>query len=283
MPELPEVESVRRVLQKQLPGQTVRATEVYLPKIIAGKGANRKHLPVDVTAFQEFCRNKQISKISRRAKNLLLTFTDESLLLIHFKMSGQLLWVNTKEAVSGEKYVHVLWELDKGYLLYKDLRQFGYVLPYPSSAALREHFADLGMEPFGVEYEYATFAARLKKKQGVLKKVFLDQSVVVGLGNIYADEVCHYARVKPTRKAATLKKKELEDLYRGIREILSTSISVGGTTKYTHTLPDGEQGRYKDFLQVYGRGGEKCFRDGNPLTKAQVAGRTTVWCEKCQK
>ena len=282
MPELPEVESVRRALEASILNQTIEDCEVRLPKIVAGKGAMRKDLPVDVEAFCKFCTGRTIQAVSRRAKNIMLEL-DEGLLLVHFKMSGQLLWLKDKKEVAAEKYIHIVWRLTDGYLVYKDLRQFGYVLPYSDKSALKEHFADLGVEPLGPDYELEPFKTQMKKKKAILKKIFLDQTVVVGLGNIYADEVCHYARVKPTRKANTLTDQELEELYYGARSILAQSIEVGGTTKYTHTLPDGQQGRYTEQLQVYGRGGEKCFRDGAILTRETVAGRTTVWCETCQK
>ena len=282
MPELPEVESVRRALEDYILDQEILECSVILPKIIAGKGAYRKDLSVDIQTFQEFCVGQTIRVVSRRAKNIMLEL-DTGLLLVHFKMTGQLLWVENKKQAAKEKYVHIVWRLSNGYLLYKDLRQFGYVLPYRDKSELAEHFAPLGVEPLGPDYELDTFKTSLRKKKAVLKKVFLDQTVVVGLGNIYADEVCHYAHVKPTRRANTLTDQEVEDLYYGSRTILAQSIEVGGTTKYTHTLPDGAQGRYTEHLQVYGRGGKKCFRDGTILTRDQVAGRTTVWCETCQK
>jgi formamidopyrimidine-DNA glycosylase len=281
MPELPEVESVVRILKTSIIGSTIKETTVQRSKMVSGSGNSRNHLPDQSQNFTKFCNNRTIVNINRRAKNILIEF-ETGLLLVHFKMTGQLIFTNDKPDLKTEKHIHILWKLNNGWLYYKDIRQFGYVLAYNYIDELIQHFAPLGYEPFEKEFTLTNFATKLITKKSPLKKVFLDQTVVVGLGNIYSDEVCHYAKVLPMRLCNNLTNKETELLYQGIREILTLAIESGGTTKYTHTLPDGSQGKYVNFLQVYGRAGEQCYRCNHILQSTKIAGRTTVYCPNCQ-
>ncbi len=283
MPELPEVESVRRLLNKYIQDKIIISTKVHMPKIIAGKGAYRRDLPDTSQEFVTFCKERTITTVDRRAKNLIIRFDNKTCLLVHFKMSGQLLYYNSKEEFTGQKHIHIIWELDKGFLVYKDVRQFGYVLPISDPDFLKDHFAGLGQEPLDAEFEYETFAKIVKSKTKSLKKIFLDQDAVVGLGNIYADEVCFRCQVQPMRSGKSLDEIELQSLFEEIPIILNESIAKGGTTKYTHTLPDGEIGQFSQTLQVYGRGGEPCMCCRTTLESTKHAGRTTVYCSSCQK
>lgn len=282
MPELPEVESVRRALETCILNRRIISTTVRTPKIIASKGNYRLDLPDKTDDFKKFCNQKTIQKVSRRAKNIFIEL-DSGYILTHFKMTGQLLFLKEKPNLTQEKHIHILWELDQGWLAYKDIRKFGYVLMIESREELESHFTNYGMEPLSPSFDFEVFREKMKKSSSTIKKIFLDQKIVVGLGNIYADEVCFMSGVRPMRKGSSLTKQELKKLYENIQIVLRRSIETGGTTKYTHTLPDGSQGRFVEQLQVYGRAGEKCFVCSTPLIKEVVAGRTTVYCKMCQK
>lgn len=283
MPELPEVESVRKVLEQFVLNKKILGTIVNKPKIIAGKGNSRASLPDKSSAFVAFCQERTITAIKRRAKNIIIYLDNGTCLLTHFKMSGQLLYYQNKTDFVEQKHIHIIWQLDDGYLVYKDIRQFGYVIMVDSLHKLKADFAHYGMEPLGANFDFETFKNQLKSQSRSLKKIFLDQDIVVGLGNIYADEVSFRTRVRPTRRGKSLRNYEIQNLFEEIPKILQESINHGGTTKYTHTLPDGKQGVFTQKLQVYGRGGQPCLRCPGTLKSIKHAGRTTVYCPGCQK
>jgi len=311
MPELPEVESLKRSLEPYILNKEISKIQIRLPKIISGKGNKRQVSDQKVDLFQKQVVGKKITKLYRRAKNLIFFLEDESLLLIHLKMTGQLVYKpnkqNSKNLITGghpiqlsektlpHKHTHLIFkltdtqpthnQLTTGYLYYNDVRQFGYILHYPSLSTLESegHFSCLGLEPMDANFTLYSFDKKLKTKKGVLKKVLLNQSVVVGLGNIYADEVCFSAGVRPDRKLEDLTKKEVKSLYYAIKKIIPRAVHLGGSSVANYLLADGSRGNYAREHMVYGRYDQPCKVCGNTLKKISLAGRTTVYCQKCQQ
>jgi len=297
MPELPEVESLRRSLLPYILDQKITKVEVLLPKLVSSKGTARQESSEKTQEFISGLENSQIKKLTRRAKNMIFELDTGGILLVHLKMTGQLVFKDKNHLITGghpiqdsettlpNKHSYVIFHLENGTLYYNDVRKFGYLLYFSSKIKLddEEHFGDLGMEPLEESFNEEEFKKRLKTKSGNLKKLFLDQKVVVGLGNIYADEVCFTAGVLPTRNVKSLNDKEIKKLFRAIKIILVKAVDLGGSSIANYLLGDGSRGNYAHHHKVYGRGGKPCLVCGNTLSVTQLAGRTTVFCTVCQK
>ncbi len=304
MPELPEVEALRLSLQPHILRQTIKQVEVRLPKLVSAKGTARQASSAKKDEFENKLSDRQILNLRRRSKNLIFEFDNGSRLLVHLKMSGQLVFqpkessqnqlepivwgghpIELSEKELPNKHTHIIFWLSNGTLYYNDVRQFGYLLYYPSQKSLDQsgHFDKLGLEPLDKEFTLENFKTALLKKKGNLKKVFFDQEVVVGLGNIYADEVCFWAKVRPSRSVSSLKPKEVEALHEAIITILPLAVKAGGSSVANYLLADGTKGNYAKQHFVYNRGGLECKICAATLSKTKVAGRTTVYCPNCQK
>ncbi|MEK7505893.1 MAG: bifunctional DNA-formamidopyrimidine glycosylase/DNA-(apurinic or apyrimidinic site) lyase [Patescibacteria group bacterium] len=308
MPELPEVESLRRGLVKVLVGKTIKKVKVLAPKQVSGKGNKRFATSAKTRAFEKGLVGEKILGIDRRAKNLIFHFSHGKVMLVHLKMTGQLVYEDnrqqstdnkqkvTKKVIGGHpmelsesvlphKHTRVIFELSKGALYYNDTRMFGYLLYYGSAEAFAEenHFEDIGLEPHDKNFTYDYFAENLKRQGGTLKKALMDQGVVTGLGNIYADEVVFEARVKPTRKPKSLKPQELKNLYKAINRIIPAAIKQGGSSVADYFLADGSRGNYARYHKVYGKSGEGCPNCRRLFTTIKLNGRTTVYCPACQQ
>lgn len=299
MPELPEVEALRLGLEKKIIGSKIIDCKILKPKIISGKSTNRKPSKKLLDNFLLGIKNKKIAKIERVAKNLIVEFSDKSVLVVHLKMTGQLVFVGKKkEKVLGghpitdsyinslpNKHTCVIFKLDNGELFYNDVRMFGYVLFYKNIMEAREsgHFSKIGLEPFGSDFTLVYFKKELKKKNKNIKSVLLDQSIVNGAGNIYSDEICFASKVLPSRICKTLTDPEISSLYKNTKKILDLAIKHGGSSISNYLLADGSRGNYARLHKVYGRASEKCLVCKNILQKEKIAGRTTVFCTHCQK
>lgn len=299
MPELPEVEALRLGLEKKILGSKILDCKILKPKIVSGNSTKRKASLKNSNNFIKSVQNKKIRSLKRLAKNLIVEFTDDSVLVVHLKMTGQLVFVNhKKEYVLGghpitESYINslpnkhtcLIFKLDNGELFYNDVRMFGYVLYYKNIKEAKElgHFKNIGLEPFDKNFTLNYLKKEIKKKNRNLKSVLLDQSIVNGCGNIYSDEVCFAAKVLPTRNCKKLKDFEIALLYKNIKRILALAIKHGGSSISNYLLADGSRGNYARLHKVYGRDGEKCFICKSILKKEIVAGRGTVFCPHCQK
>ncbi|MFH0890799.1 MAG: bifunctional DNA-formamidopyrimidine glycosylase/DNA-(apurinic or apyrimidinic site) lyase [Candidatus Liptonbacteria bacterium] len=297
MPELPEVENLRRGLVAKIKGQTIKRVKVLAPKLVSGKGNIRKASPQKTGVFVRGLRGEKIQEIERRAKNLIFHFYSGKIVLIHLKMSGQLVYrERNKNLVEGghpiqlsemqlpNKHTRVIFELSKGVLYYNDTRMFGYLLYYPTIGTLirENHFHRLGLEPFDPHFNLKYLAEELKKKSGRIKTVLMGQEIVTGLGNIYCDEVCFAANIRPTRRASSLKPNEIKKLHLAIQHILKRAIEMGGSSVVNYRLADGSRGNYAREHRVYGKSGKPCVICGENLKKIMVNGRSTVYCAKCQ-
>ncbi len=300
MPELPEVESLRRSLIPLIVGQKIVSVKVFKPKLVSNKGTVRFESEEKVQEFETQLVGEHIKSLERRAKNLILTTFSGKIVLIHLKMTGQLVYKGNAEnsevvlgghpiAISSvevpNKHSHIIFELEQGTLYFNDTRMFGYLLYFKDAENLEaeNHFENLGVEPFSESFSLEYFKNKMKGRKGNLKALFLSQEVVVGLGNIYCDEVCFDSKVLPTRNADSLTKKEVEQLYYSILKIISLAVEAGGSSVANYLLGDGTKGNYAKQHKVYNRGNKECLVCGNILSSQKLAGRTTVYCKFCQR
>lgn len=309
MPELPEVENLRLGLVKNILDQKILSVDVSKPKLISGKGTRRTISTSKKAEFIKGITAERIISIERRAKNLLFRLSHGKLLLVHLKMSGQFVYLPSHKASArrgkargGEKVIgghpielsettlpnkhsHVIFTLQNGMLYYNDTRMFGYLLYYPNAQAFEKenHFALYGVEPLSKEFTSTYLFDSLKKKTGKIKAVLMDQKIVTGLGNIYADESLFESKIRPDRKASSISKLEAKKLHKAIVRIIKRAVQLGGSSMATYRLLDNTRGNYGREHKVYGKDGEKCSTCGTPLKKIIVGGRTTIFCPTCQK
>lgn len=304
MPELPEVESLRAGLEKVLKSRTIKSVEIKNGKLVSGSGTKRVAIKKKTFEFVDNLKDKKIVSVKRRAKNIFIELDTKEIILIHLKMTGQLVYeYENKGKVKNEivtgghpieesykqslphKHTHIIFTLDSGTLYYNDVRKFGYLLYYKNldAAVEAKHFSKIGLEPFDPANTLEYFRDEIKKKNKALKTVLLEQSVVVGCGNIYADEVCFASKVLPSRNCKTLTDAEAKLIHKNIIKILQRAIDLGGSSISDYLLADGSRGNYAREHKVYGRAGEKCAVCKNVLEKFTIASRTTVSCPTCQK
>ena len=278
MPELPEVEYVARQLRQTLIGRVISAVQVNWPRIIAHP---------DAETFSAELPGARVLGIDRRAKYLLISLSGEQSLLIHRRMTGNLLlfpaaadaatWAETPDP-----YCRAVFLLDDGQrLVFTDPRKFGRIALYPTSE-LPAALDGLGLEPLSDAFTPEALAALLAGRARQMKPLLLDQTVIAGIGNIYADESLFRAGIHPLRRAETLTPEEITRLHAAIRAVLELGIEHGGTTFGRHQDIFGEAGRNRDHLAVYQRTGEPCLRCGTPLVRMVVAQRSAHFCPTCQ-
>lgn len=283
MPELPEVETIKKTLQKAVLGKTVKEIEVKKTKIFQGN-------------TQEVI-GKRIEGIERRGKMIIIWLSGNKALLIHLKLTGQLVWVPTAgETVSflhpipfaGNKLpgktTHVIFKINGGKLFYNDLRQFGWIKVIEQTEAEREK-EKLGIEPFEKEFTGEYLQKVFSRTAKPIKLVLMDQEKIAGIGNIYANEALFEAGILPTRPAKSLEKKEIEKLREAILQVLADGIKYGGSsaTDEAYIKPTGEPGEYQFHFRVYQREGKECKRCGGLIRRINLGGRGTFFCPKCQQ
>ncbi|MEH7082932.1 DNA-formamidopyrimidine glycosylase [Neobacillus drentensis] len=274
MPELPEVETVRKTLKKLVVNKTIKDITVYWPKIIK--------TPLEVEQFVDALIGETIIDVGRRGKFLII-YTGNFALVSHLRMEGKYGLYPKDEPY--DKHTHVLFHFTDGTeLRYRDVRKFGTMHLYKKGDEfLTEPLIGLGPEPFSEEFTVQYLAERLKKTNRKIKTALLDQKVFVGLGNIYVDEALFRAGIHPERIANTLDANELNLLHREIVATLSEAVKKGGSTIRSYVNSQGEIGMFQLELYAYGRKGEECKRCGTPLEKTTVGGRGTHYCPQCQK
>ena len=277
MPELPEVESVRRGLNELVVGETVEKVEVRWPRIIGSPSHNQ---------FSRQLIGQTIEKVDRRGKFLLFYFTDD-VMISHLRMEGKYALVEPEE--NGQlplrgKHTHVIFYFESGKkLLYNDVRKFGRMHLVPKGEEFKHtSLMKLGPEPIAKDFILEDMQEFLTRRTKAIKGVLLDQQIVVGIGNIYADEILHRAQIHPITPANTLTEDEEIRLHERIIQVMDEAVQSGGTTIRSYANAFGEVGNFQDKLQVYGRDGEICFTCGTEIQKTKVAGRGTHYCPVCQ-
>lgn len=290
MPELPEVETVRAGLAQMLVGQRIKSVNSDWPK----------SFPNDPKVVRDKVVESTILAIERRGKALIIPLSGGYSLLIHLKMTGQLVYrPNNSDAGFGgghptdslihnlpDKSTRVIFELTKGTLFFNDQRKFGYVKLekskdlHKTNAFLRK----LGPEPLTDEYTFEMFKTALQKRQNTtIKAAILDQTVLAGVGNIYADEGLFAARIHPSTRVGDISTTKLKRLYNAIREVMTLSIKLGGSSDRNYVDAKGNKGSYLKFAKVFRREKQPCISCKTEIKKIRVAGRGTHICPHCQK
>ena len=280
MPELPEVETIVTDLRPHLVGRTIVRSELAFPTIV-------RH--PEPEQFVDGVVGQRIEAVERRGKYILIRFADDLLLVVHLGMTGQLRLVSPDKPL--EKHTHAVFLLYEAgsrgtplELRYRDPRRFGRLLLGTEQALVAsKKMPRLGPEPIDPDFAADELYRRLRKRRAPLKAVLLDQSAVAGVGNIYADESLHRARLRPDRIAGTVSKKAARRLHDSLRESLQLAIANRGSSVDTYRDAWGDVGGQQEKLLVYGRAGEPCFGCGRPLSSIRIAGRTTVFCRHCQR
>ncbi|MFA6551588.1 MAG: bifunctional DNA-formamidopyrimidine glycosylase/DNA-(apurinic or apyrimidinic site) lyase [Patescibacteria group bacterium] len=286
MPELPEVETIRRDLEAKIKNKEIVGIAVKKPSVV--RGAYKKLIAA--------MDGQAITAINRRGKLLIAVLRDDRFLLIHLKMTGQLIYEYKQEIIAGGhsfaktdldlpgKHTHVIISFrDGSHLYFNDLRQFGY-MKIVDKKGLEEELAKFGIEPLTADFTLANFKKIFARRKTSVKALLLNQKLIAGIGNIYADEICFYAGIRPSRTAPTLNNAEIKKLYQGCKIILQKAIKARGTTFNTFRDADGNKGGFIKFLKVYGRKGERCKRcRAGVIIKIKQGGRGTHYCPECQK
>jgi formamidopyrimidine-DNA glycosylase len=284
MPELPEVETVRRRLAPVLEGRRFERVEIADPRVTR---------PLDPLEVARELEGERVQTVDRRGKYLVVRFESGRALLIHLRMTGSLRHAPGGELGVGEggvvnlgddPYRRAVVTLDDGSdVAYRDVRRFGtWLLLEPSDVDM---YIDerVGREPLDDAYRAKHLAERLEHRRAPIKAALLDQRTVAGVGNIYADEALWRAKVHPLTPANELTADEVKAVYRAVRESLRAGVRRQGSTLRDYQLPDGSSGRAQERFKVYGREGRPCERCGTPIDKIRAAGRGTWYCPNCQR
>ncbi|MET1009727.1 MAG: bifunctional DNA-formamidopyrimidine glycosylase/DNA-(apurinic or apyrimidinic site) lyase [Gaiellaceae bacterium] len=274
MPELPEVETIRSRLAPALAGRRFERVEI---------SDSRLTRPVPPDAVADALEGERVADVRRRGKYLVVVFESGRHLLVHLRMTGNVLHL-APEGRKDDPHVRAVVRLDDGSdVLYRDVRRFGtWDLLEPGE--LDAYFAArrLGVEPLGRSFTAATLARALAGRKAPVKAALLDQRAAAGIGNIYADEALWYARIHPLAPAGKLSEEQVAALREGVRKALHLGIRRQGATLRDFRGADGSRGSMQDEFRVYGREGEPCERCGTPIVKTRVAGRGTWFCPVCQ-
>ena len=285
MPELPEVQTIVSELNEKIGRKKISAVEVFKFKSV--RPMNKKFISGIV--------GKKIIGVTRRAKIIIIELSGGRYLLIHLKMTGQLVyWPKRGKATSGghpidfvgqlpNNFTRVEFDLSAGSkLFFNDIRRFGWIKLVNEKERAAE-LSKYGLEPLEKDFTLKNFQAVIAKyPKRKIKQILMDQSLIAGVGNIYADEACFAAKILPTRAAGALTGAEMKSLWQNIPKLLKFSISKKGTSADTYRTSSGEQGTMLKYLKVYGRGGQKCRRCGGLVKKIKMNGRGTHFCPDCQ-
>ena len=310
MPELPEVETIRRGLAAHLVGHKIIAVDVRAPKLFIGT--------------PEAIIGQKVLEIERRAK-ILIWKLDHYFLLTHLKMTGQLIFVPKKQTANSfqlsanrqqptitarlradsrklkaqswvigghpdksydldlpHKHTHIIITFDNGMLYYNDLRKFGWIKIVASLEGLKKEVGHFGPEYTWPEFSFDYFQTELARRRTTLKQTLLDQTVVAGIGNIYADESLFCARINPLKKSDELNETETKKLFDCIPKVFNLALKHGGTSSRDYRQADGSLGTYLKVANVYRREGQPCHVCGQPIERIKIAGRSCHYCQKCQ-
>jgi len=279
MPELPEVETIRRDLHRKVKDKEIKFVTVNTPKIV-------KEPPIS-----EFCtqiEGKVFKNINRRGKYLVIELDSGKKLVIHLGMTGLLIYPFNEDSkkIINVKHNHLVFTfIDGTKLIFNDVRKFGKIY-LVSNLNQIEGMAKLGLDPLDDCFKEEIFVQILnKKKKSKIKSFLMNQEFITGLGNIYVNEVLYRANIHPLRKISSLHKEEIGNLYQQIKLVLNKAIKSGGSTvadeAYLNT--DGEKGKFAEKLQVYARKGEPCLKCGHSIDVVKIEGRSSFICPQCQK
>jgi formamidopyrimidine-DNA glycosylase len=294
MPELPEIETIKNDLKQKILNKKIKKIDLRLNKIV--KSSKKE--------FVLILEGNKFTNIKRRGKLLIFDLSQKNkYLLIHLRMTGQLIYQKNKEVVAGghsnggrdealprlyddlpNKHTHIIFHFsDKSQLFFNDLRRFG-VAKIVDKKELEKTLNNFGVEPLSKNFSFRTFKDLIKNKKGNIKAFLLNQKYIAGIGNIYADEILFEAKILPSRKINLLNIEEIKKIYQAIKKILKKAVKYRGTTFYSYTDARGQKGNFTKFLKVYKREGKKCLRcKKGMIQKVKITGRGTRYCNECQK
>jgi formamidopyrimidine-DNA glycosylase len=278
MPELPEIEVMRRDLEREVVGKKIKAVEVTGTRSVR-RHKNRKE-------FVDTLVGRKIVAAQRRGKYLVLKLDGSDALVVHLGMSGQLLRAKTARE-KAPKHTHVAITFTQGGLLrFVDPRTFGemFVAPYDDLDQQVDELAHLGLDPLETALSWDLFGRMLAEKKTKLKPLLMDQKFIAGIGNVYSDEILFEAGLKWDRQRDSLSQQEVRRLYRAISETLNGAVKYRGSSLADEQYVDlfGKPGEYQDHHQVYGREGAACVRCRRPIQRARYSNRSTFYCDACQ-
>jgi formamidopyrimidine-DNA glycosylase len=277
MPELPEVESLRRILTRTAVGRTIVGARI-------GKLPLRRRVVPDFGALIAGCT---IERISRRAKYLMIELSGDSIILAHLGMSGSI--THRHDAFDARefdvKHDHLEFALDDATrLVYNDPRRFGMVrLISRADLAVIAELKGIGPEPLSADFNADYLAVQARSKKVAIKNLIMDQKIVAGVGNIYASEILFHAAVRPTRRAGRVKRAEIELIVEFTPKVLRAAIGSGGTTFRSYRDSRGRPGEFSKRLMVYGREDAPCYVCKTPIRNVVVGQRASFYCPKCQR
>jgi formamidopyrimidine-DNA glycosylase len=278
MPELPEVEVMRRDLEREVVGKKIKAVEVTGTRSVR-RHRNRKEFITVLTG-------RKITAVQRRGKYLVMKLDGNDALIVHLGMSGQLLRAKTARE-KAPKHTHVAITFTQGGLLrFVDPRTFGemFVAPYDDLDQQVDELAHLGLDPLETALSWDLFGRMLAEKKTKLKPLLMDQKFIAGIGNVYSDEILFEAGLKWDRPSDSLSQQEIRRLYRAISETLNGAVKYRGSSLADEQYVDlfGKPGEYQEHHQVYGREGQACVRCRRPIHRARYSNRSTFYCDACQ-
>ena len=289
MPELPEVEVVKRSLVNKIQNSIVKAVKI---------NDGRLRYKVDKNKLKKIIGLK-IKKISRRSKFLLFFFNNNSVMLVHLGMTGKFFFLNQKNTKyktsfyydinddTDKKHDRVIFNLSRNQkLIYNDVRKFGFI-KFIKKINLEQnlHLKDLGPEPLEKKFNFNYFKQYTINKNRTIKDILMDQKFVSGLGNIYANETLFYSGIKPTKKVKNLSEREIQKIIKFTKKILSNAITLGGSSIKNFSRDNGKKGLFQQYFCVYGKKDEKCSKKScrSNIIKIVISNRATFYCDKCQK
>ncbi len=268
MPELPEVETIKRDLKKVIPGKRIEKVELLDKKLIKG---------IKPELFIKEVEKTTINQILRRGKYLIFELSDGEFLVFHLKLTGQLIYA------APDKKSRIIFYFYSGKCLnFLDMRRFA-ELRLSTDWQKEKGIVEMGPEPFDKNFTVEKFQEMLSRKRTKIKPLLMDQNFLAGVGNIYAQEALFRVGINPLRSADKLKVEEIRNLYQAIKNVLSEAIKYRGASVDAYVDIEGKQGQMVQRLRVYGRGGQPCLNCGTTLKEIKLAGRGTTFCPKCQK
>ena len=274
MPELPEVETIVRYLKPKIRGKRILDVWADVPRLFRTTKFQKSDFPWK-SDFSRSLRRRKILNVRRAGKNVVFELSNGHDLYIHLMMTGKLLFF---PQVPKEKHVHFWMKFGpKDFLALHDIRKFGWIRFAPQRPVL-----SIGKDALSISF--AEFKEIFKKRKGGVKSLFLNQSAISGVGNIYSDEILWYAGIGLSRRADSLKEEELKKIYLAMRRVLSSAIRAGGTSSRDYRRPDGSEGGYYKIRKAYQRTGERCERrDGGIIKRIVIGQRSAHYCPKHQK
>jgi len=270
VPELPEVETIVRGLDRAISGRRIVGVTVLRPEIVQSPGRS----------FAQAVRGRRITGVSRRGKLAVLTLDNGDGLVVHLRMTGRLI-VEPPGTIAPYPYTNVVLAFEDGSRLsFADVRRFGRMRLVRSEEAWA---AEVGLEPLSTDFTPARLSEMLRVRKTPIKAFLLDQRRIAGIGNIYACEALWAARIRPSRHAGTLSKRDVARLHAALQDVLQAAIAMHGSSIDDYVDADGMRGGFQNVLAVYGRSGETCQRCGGTIVRTVIAQRGTWWCKKCQR